>query len=76
MKRSPLNQSQTTVETTSNKRDMKAAAKEQPEFDSKFLAMACIFARKFNGECLSQAHDKSPIHVSMVKGQPSLKFKC
>jgi hypothetical protein len=38
--------------------------------------MASIFARKFNGECLSQTNDASTTRFSVVKGQVSVKFKC
>lgn len=38
--------------------------------------MSNIFARKFNGECLSQTNDASTTRFSVVKGQVSLKFKC
>jgi hypothetical protein len=82
MKRSSMNQSQTTVEMPAplNKRDVKAACKESRSFlsetESKILSKSCLFARKFNGECLSQTDDATTTHISMVKGQPSIKFKC
>lgn len=46
------------------------------DHDEKILAMASIFARNFNGECLSQTNDVSTTRFSMVKGQSSIKFKC
>ena len=81
MKRSSLNQSQTTVGTgPQNKREEKEAAKKQKnllsESDQRILSLACNFARKFNGECLSQTDSHSTTHISMIKGQPSIKFKC
>jgi hypothetical protein len=34
------------------------------------------FAQNFDGECLSFSSDGSLSHVSIVKGQQALKFKC
>ena len=81
MKRSAMNQSQTTVgKGPLNKREEKAVAKESKNFlsesDQRILSLACNFARKFNGECLSQTDSQATTHISMIKGQPSIKFKC
>ena len=60
-----------------NKREAKAANKNVvsslSEADRRILMEASLFARKYDGECLSQ---QKPAHISSFKGVLSVKFKC
>ena len=60
-----------------NKREAKAAnknvASSLSEADRRILMEASLFAREYDGECLSQ---QKPAHISSFKGVLSVKFKC